>query len=250
LNWQNSIEYSIRYKKLPPESYFYKLKSLDVGHSDQNILVVGCGDGKLANYFAKQGCRVTAVDISQDYIDEARLLAAKEGVEVDYQCMPAEEMPLDNHSYDVIFVHQALKHFQIPQFLIEAKRLIAPGGVLVNSEIRRLPRLDIVAKKSDEIVLRYNTRWEHYDFHGQVYAQPAWSQPLLFVKAMFFYDEQIHYNKDEWIGRLKASNYISGTLSKSKLVDFEDDMKSMLADIPNEDLDIRHRISVHIFQFK
>lgn len=47
---------------------------------DAVILDVGCGPGIYAQYFAKKGAKVTAIDISQNMIELARRNLSKEGI--------------------------------------------------------------------------------------------------------------------------------------------------------------------------
>ena len=70
------------------------------------------------------------------------------------------------------------------------------------------------------------------------------------LRGMFFYDEDIPYVKEEWIGRLKASACLGASLSKSKIIDFEAEMKELLEHITKDQFAIRHRVDSHIFQFK
>ncbi|MCB0348753.1 MAG: class I SAM-dependent methyltransferase [Bdellovibrionales bacterium] len=250
MNWQNCIEHSIKFKTPPPESFFYKLKAHDVGFEGQSILLLTANNGKLAFEFAKRGLQVTAVDQSSDFIEEAKQQAAKQNLKIDFRHCPAEDIPLEAHNYDVILIHQGLKYLNIPKILVEARRLLTPGGFLVTSHIRWLPRLDIIAKKSEDIILKYNSKWENFDFTGEIYPMPKWAEQALQLRAMFFYDENLEYTQENWIGRLKASGSLSGSLSRSKLLDFEKDLKDVISEIKDGDLEIRHRIDAHIFQFK
>lgn len=250
MNWQNCIEHSIKFKLPPPESYFYKLKAHDVGYEGQSILLLTANNGKLAFEFAKRGLHVTAIDQSSDFIEEAKQQALKQNLKINFKQCEAEDIALEAHSYDIILIHQGLKYLHIPKVLIEARRLLTPGGVLVTSHIRWLPRLDIIAKKSEEIILKYNSKWENFDFTGEIYPMPKWAEQHLQLRAMFFYDESLTFTQENWIGRLKASGSLCGILSRSKLLDFEKDLNDVLSEIKGGDLEIRHRIDSHIFQFK
>lgn len=250
MNWQNCVEHSIKYKNIPPESYFTKLKALDVGYPGQSILLLTCNNGKLAIEFAKRGLHVTCIDSCSDFIEEAKQQADKHNLKIRFLKAEAEDIGLESHSFDIILVHQSLRHLHIPKVLSEVRRLLVPGGFFVTSHMRWLPRLDIIAKKSEELILKYNSKWEYFDFNGEIYALPKWAEQFLQVRGMFFYDEDISFKQEDWTGRLKASGSLSGSLSRSKLLDFEKDLNDALKEMKEGDLEIRHRIDAHIFQFK
>src|SRR5579875_3067211 len=49
------------------------------------VLDVPCGGGRHALELAAQGCRVTGVDISADFLDAARALAAERALAIDWE---------------------------------------------------------------------------------------------------------------------------------------------------------------------
>ncbi len=73
-----------------PEELFERLAGRGIGRPGQRILDLGSGTGSLARGFARRGSRVTALDISEDLLAQARALAAEEGVEIETLCAPAE----------------------------------------------------------------------------------------------------------------------------------------------------------------
>ncbi len=59
--------------------------------AEARILDIGCGTGRHAIELAKKGMRMTGVDISPEMLEEARKLAEKEKVQVEWVCMDAIE---------------------------------------------------------------------------------------------------------------------------------------------------------------
>src|SRR5579862_9638539 len=55
-------------------------------------LDVGCGGGLLSEALARQGARVTAIDLAPGMVEVARLHAAEEGLDIDYRFAAAEEL--------------------------------------------------------------------------------------------------------------------------------------------------------------
>jgi 2-polyprenyl-3-methyl-5-hydroxy-6-metoxy-1,4-benzoquinol methylase len=65
-------------------------------------LELGCGEGRNAIYMAKQGVKVTAIDISPVAIDNAKRIANEKGVNVNFLCGDALQFKSDIQ-YDFIY---------------------------------------------------------------------------------------------------------------------------------------------------
>ena len=59
------------------------------------LLDIGCGGGVLAEEYAKLGCQVTGIDISDASLEVARAHARTEGLSIDYQNGSATQLPFD-----------------------------------------------------------------------------------------------------------------------------------------------------------
>lgn len=95
------------------------------------VLDVGCGEGKDAVFFAKNGYKVSAFDITQSGIDKAKRLAERHGVGIDFFRADILDYRLDK-AFDVIFCSGVLHY--IPEklrgeVLENWKRHTSSGGV-------------------------------------------------------------------------------------------------------------------------
>jgi SAM-dependent methyltransferase len=66
------------------------------------VLDVGSGFGRNANYLAKQGVKVTAININDEELRISKGKAKKLGVEVNYQHANATELTFPENSFDVV----------------------------------------------------------------------------------------------------------------------------------------------------
>ena len=81
------------------QTYLTNLKYIRAG---QRVLEVGCGEGILSVLMAKKGAIVTATDISEKNLEEAKNLAKKEGIKIDFFQSDAENLPFENNSFHVV----------------------------------------------------------------------------------------------------------------------------------------------------
>lgn len=102
---------------------------------ERTVLVVGCGAGDDALYFAKLGAFVRAFDLSHEMLALAKRRAAENGLSVSFEQMPAERMNYPDASFDLIFARDILHHVDIAAAMGEIVRVSKPGAVFVMDEI-------------------------------------------------------------------------------------------------------------------
>jgi SAM-dependent methyltransferase len=108
---------------------------------DDSLAVdVGCGNGQLTQLLAPYFNRVVGLDPSADQIANA-----VPNERIDYQCAPAEQLPVPDASASLVTAAQAAHWFDLPAFYREVRRIAVPGAVvaLVSYGVLRLaPPLD------------------------------------------------------------------------------------------------------------
>jgi SAM-dependent methyltransferase len=93
--------------------------------NDGLALDVGCGNGQLALQLASHFTAVVGLDPSGDQIANA---VPHERIR--YQCAPAEQLPLPDHSVSLVTAAQAAHWFDLPAFYAESRRVAVQGGIL------------------------------------------------------------------------------------------------------------------------
>ena len=102
------------------------------------VLDVGCGPGTITVDLARRVApgRVLGLDVSADPLEEARALAAREGVAVEFAVGDVYALDLPDDSVDVVHAHQVLQHLTDPvAALREMARVCRPGGVLAVRDV-------------------------------------------------------------------------------------------------------------------
>lgn len=108
--------------------------------SPMRLLDFGCGPGTitvdLGEILQPEGS-VVGIDFSEDVIAQARSHAEKSGaVNVTFDARSIYETGFADGEFDVAYAHQVLQHIQNPvQALIEAKRVLKPGGICAVREV-------------------------------------------------------------------------------------------------------------------
>jgi SAM-dependent methyltransferase len=251
IDWGNTSEDYSTHRPGPPPSLFTKFAAMGVGLEGQTILDLGTGTGIMARQFARQGAKVSGVDVSKEQIAMAKKLADEEALSVDFQAIPAESLPWQEPTFDVVTANQCWLYFDKQQIIEELRRVMKPGGLLVTSHFCWLPRQDEIARRSEELVLKFNPEWSGADWAGVIpIAVPPWAVSDFDVTAMFYYDEPIPFTREGWRGRIRACRGIGATLSEAEVQAFDAAHEELLREIAPESFTVLHRLDAFIFAFK
>jgi ubiquinone/menaquinone biosynthesis C-methylase UbiE len=98
------------------------------------VLDYACGHGMAAVVLARRGARVTALDLSHGYLEEACARAVANDVTVDLVQGQGERLPFDDGAFDRIWGNAVLHHLDLRAAGRELFRVLRPGGVAVFCE--------------------------------------------------------------------------------------------------------------------
>lgn len=94
-------------------------------------LDIGCGEGHNTRLLAERGAWVTAIDISDVFIQHAKQLEEKESSGIDYQVASAVELPYADAVFDFATGFMSLMDIaETGGVLAESYRVLKPGGFL------------------------------------------------------------------------------------------------------------------------
>ena len=119
------------YWGLEPNRLCYELMRRLPPVKPLHVLELGCGEGKDAVFFAKNGYRVTALDLSERGLEKARSLAERHRVDIHFVKGDINSLSL-REGYDIVFSSGVL-HYLAPEnrgpIMNMLKIHTSPGGL-------------------------------------------------------------------------------------------------------------------------
>jgi SAM-dependent methyltransferase len=155
-----------------------------------DVLELGCGAAQWSINLARRGARPTGLDLSPRQLAHARGLMEEEGVDFPLIEANAEQTPLPDGSFDIVFCDHGAFNFADPRLLVpEAARLLRPRGLL--AFCMPTPLLDLVYDVKNDTVgeALFN---DYFDLHGSEDAESV--------------DFQLPYG--EWIRLFRANDLV------------------------------------------
>lgn len=106
--------------------YFNK-GSIQVG----KVLELGSGPGRNAIYFAEKGCKVDAVDLSEQSIDWAKERASERGLEINFIHNNIFDVQIEEGTYDMVYDSGCFHHIaphRRGNYIDLVEKALKPGG--------------------------------------------------------------------------------------------------------------------------
>lgn len=98
-----------------------------------SVLDVGCGPGFFAVILTELGYKVTAVDLSEEMLAEARLNAGALAGSISFERRDAEALEISDSSFDVVVSRNLTWNLPHPEIAYsEWCRVLRPGGLFIN----------------------------------------------------------------------------------------------------------------------
>ncbi len=128
------------------------------------VLDLCCGQGRHAVELARQGCVVTALDLSSEYLDLAREAAREAGVSLQTVHADMRELPFSDRFEAVINMFSSFGYLESEAedecVLAAIRGALKPGGVAL---------LDLLNR--DWVIANYETEDSHTDADGTRYLE-------------------------------------------------------------------------------
>lgn len=109
------------------------------------LLEIGCGEGRDAVFFARNGFQVTAFDLAESGLEKARQLAERQHVEVNFFCADLLQFRVEE-PFDLIYSSGVFHHIP-PRLRQEVfsgyKSCVLPGGAVAANVFVKKPYIPV-----------------------------------------------------------------------------------------------------------
>lgn len=138
--------------------------------SGGRLLDVAAGSGTAAQTLSAQGWEVSAIDISEELVEQIRA----RGIEALTHDLAAEPLPFGDGSFEAVFAGEIIEHLvDTAGFLDELARVLRPGGIVVITT----PNLASLENRLRLALGRYPI-WVEYELGDQGHVR-AYTLPTL-----------------------------------------------------------------------
>ena len=163
-------------------AHFGRDPEVDAPLAGLSVIDIGCGGGILSESMAALGADVTGIDVVPRSLQVARLHAASQDFDIDYQEITVENMAKTGRKFDVVLNMEVVEHvLELPSFMQQCVELVEPGGLLFVATINRNFPSWLIAIIGAEYILRWLPRGTH---RWSKFVKPAELESMLAASGM------------------------------------------------------------------
>ena len=242
-----SREYA-KYRDIYPEEFYKKIIDRGLCTEGQKVLDLGTGTGVLPRNLDRFGAEWTGTDISPEQIRQAKILSDAGGMKIDFMAVPAEEIDLPTGSFDVITACQCFWYFDHNRVIPKLAELLKPDGKLLILYMAWLPFEDVIAGKSEELVLRYNPGWSGAGETRHPIRIPDIAYRYFEVEDHEEYDLMVPFTRETWHGRMRACRGTGASLAAAELKLWDAEHRKMLEENAPDKFEVLHYAALAVLR--
>ncbi len=240
---KTSADYA-KFRDIYPVEFYDKIISIGLCTKGQHVLDLGTGTGVLPRNLYKHGAKFTGVDISENQIHYALELSKKSGMDIDYFVSSAEAIDFEPESFDVVTACQCFWYFNKDIAIPKIHKVLKKDGHFAVMFMEWLPFEDEIAKKSEELVLKYNPNWQGANYTRDDIISTEWVKDIMVVEDYITFDSMVNFSREGWHGRIKACRGIgASSLSDSEIAEWQKEHTEFLNTVP-EIFNILHHCTI------
>ncbi len=122
------------YTKMPDLEYLPWIPEKLHAASASRVLDLGCGSGWLSVFLAREGFKVTGIDVADHALELGRQWAAMEDLKIQFDVGDLGELPYPDNSFDAVVANSIIEHLPLSLALVAMAKLrtvIVSGGTFI-----------------------------------------------------------------------------------------------------------------------
>lgn len=243
-DWGKASKDYAKYRDIYPQEFYDYILNLGLCRDGQKVLDIGTGTGVLPRNMYKYGAVWTGTDIAENQIEQAKELAEKAGMDIEFFTSKAEDVSFPDNTFDVITACQCIWYFNHDITSKTFAKMLKPGGKFLILYMGWLPYEDKIAGKSEDIILKHNPSWSSYGDK----VHPVWVPEQYLENFKLISQEEfrvdVPFTRGSWHGRMRACRGVGASMSPETLAVWDKEHMSMLEENAPEEFVVKHYISI------
>ena len=249
-DWGRTSAVYAKYRDIYPHDIYEQLVKLGIGVKGQKALDLGTGTGVIPRNMYHYGAEWTGVDISENQIAQAKLLAENNNMNITFLASPAEDVEMPHGGFDVITACQCFWYFDHSALVPKLYEMLKDDGKLAVIQMGWLPDEDRIAGLSEKLVLEYNPQWTGAGWTRQPVYISGEVLEYFDVEDRVGFDINIPFTRESWNGRMKSCRGIGASLSEAEISAWEREHIAMLTLTAPEAFEVLHYAAIAILKKK
>lgn len=241
-DWGKTSKDYAKFRDIYPYEFYDKIIKRNLCIKGQNVLDIGTGTGVIPRNMYRYGAKWTGTDISENQIKQAKILSS--GMDIDFYSQSAETIDFPDNLFDVITACQCFWYFNHKQIIPVLHRILKPNGSILILYMAWLPFEDKIARESETLILKYSPNWSGAaETMHPIHIPEYYNEKF----ALVYHEEyplKVHFTRESWHGRIKASRGIGASLSESEIASWEQEHIKLLKEIAPYEFDILHYAAI------
>lgn len=243
-DWGNASKDYAKYRDVYPPKFYQKIADRGLCITGQNVLDVGTGTGVLPRNMYHFGANWTGADRAENQINYAKRLAKAANQKIKFIVSPAEELSFPQNTFDIITVCQCYWYLDYDKVLPRFANILKPNGKILFLTMLWLPFEDKIAGASEELVLKYTPDWVSAGATREPIHVPQQCNDLFVLTGHEEYPLPVHFTKETWHGRMRASGGVGATLTDERLAQWDREHRALLDRIAVQEFDVLHYVAM------
>ena len=247
-DWGRTSDAYARYRDIYPDLFYQKIIDRGLCIEGQKVLDLGTGTGVLPRNLYRYGAEWTGTDISKEQIAEAKRLSVADGMAIDYLVSATEDLRFPSASFDVITACQCFWYFDHETVVPKLADFLKPGGTLLLLYMAWLPKEDVIAGASEDLVLQYSPDWSGAGETKHPIEIPPIADRYFERKDHEEYELRVPFTRESWHGRMTACRGVGASLSEEELTRWDREHRMLLEEIAPERFDVLHYAALAVLR--